>query len=117
WLAPGLQGSAKSAPLLPATDFQDLLMEFDQVLQDFDNGAPSQYGQHLAELKQRVLPSASDSGIEDSESEWGRWDTRLHGPSRLTTWLLPLAARLGDTHELEAFIADLDQILEVASVN
>ncbi|XP_008119851.1 regulator of cell cycle RGCC [Anolis carolinensis] len=106
--------------VLPATDFQDLLMEFDQVLQDFDNGAPSQYGQHLAELKQRVLPSASDSGIEDSESgsstspgsSLNTSEEDLNAPSVLTPASSNSKARLGDTHELEAFIADLDQILE-----
>lgn len=55
--------------MLPTSDLDDFLLEFDQVVQNFDKGEALQYEQHLEELKRRTLPSLYDSGIDDSESE------------------------------------------------
>ncbi|KAH0630748.1 hypothetical protein JD844_003931 [Phrynosoma platyrhinos] len=83
-----METRTKSQAGLSTEYLDDLLMEFDQVVQDFDKGAPSQYEHHLAELKRQALPSTYDSGIDDLET------------------------KLGDTQELEEFIADLDKVLE-----
>ncbi|XP_042336440.1 regulator of cell cycle RGCC-like [Sceloporus undulatus] len=104
---------------LSTESLDDLLIEFDQVVQDFDKGAPSQYEHHLAELKRQTLPSAYDSGIDDSESSsaspgssLNTSEEDLNTPNTLTTTSSYSKAKLGDTQELEAFIADLDKVLE-----
>ncbi|RMB98214.1 hypothetical protein DUI87_25117 [Hirundo rustica rustica] len=71
-----------------AEELSELLREFDEVMEDFDRGPASQYQQHLEELKRKVGQSVYDSGIDELET------------------------KLGDTQELEEFIADLDKALE-----
>ncbi|XP_044308715.1 regulator of cell cycle RGCC-like isoform X1 [Varanus komodoensis] len=111
---------------------EDFLMEFDQVVQEFDKGEHSQYEQHLEELKSRTLPGTSseelkkpppprvyDSGIDDSASEGNSpslGSSLNTSQEDLGSSAHPAApysqAKLGDTHELEEFIADLDRALE-----
>lgn len=55
--------------MLPTDYLEDFLVEFEQVLQDFEKGQPSQYEQYLDELKRKTSASMYDSGIDDSESE------------------------------------------------
>ncbi|XP_015264475.1 PREDICTED: regulator of cell cycle RGCC [Gekko japonicus] len=110
-----MDGEAASSAVLPTSYLDDFLLEFDQVLQDFDKGEASQYEQHLEELKRRTLPSLYDSGIDDSESNstspgsslnTSEEDLNTHTATSCST------AKLGDTRELEDFIADLDRALE-----
>ncbi|XP_066496251.1 regulator of cell cycle RGCC-like [Tiliqua scincoides] len=100
----------------PSTDYlEDFLTEFDQVVQDFDKGQPCQYEQHLAELKRRPVPSLYDSGIDDSGSSGTSPSSSLNTSEEELSAAATSSfstARLGDTQDLEAFIADLDRALE-----
>ncbi|NXV36608.1 RGCC protein, partial [Rissa tridactyla] len=109
-----------SCPPSPAMadELSDLLREFDEVMEDFDRGPACQYEQHLEELKRKAGHSVYDSGIDELESESGageggvHWDgVALGALGDLTVCFSPLA-KLGDTQELEEFIADLDKALE-----
>ncbi|XP_038604176.1 uncharacterized protein LOC119929900 isoform X2 [Tachyglossus aculeatus] len=71
----------------PDEELNDLLKEFDEVIQDFDNGSACQYEEHLEELKRQNACSVYDSGIDELET------------------------KLGDTRDLENYIADLDKVL------
>ncbi|XP_077164510.1 regulator of cell cycle RGCC-like [Paroedura picta] len=106
---------SSSAAELPTGYLDDFLLEFDQVLQDFDKGEASHYEQHLEELKRRVPPSLYDSGIDDSEgnsmspgSSLSTSEEDLNTPTAMAC----STAKLGDTQELEDFIADLDRVLK-----
>ncbi|XP_060105414.1 regulator of cell cycle RGCC-like [Heteronotia binoei] len=110
-----MDGQAASSAVLPTSYLDDFLLEFDQVVQDFDKGEASQYEQHLEELKRRTLPSLYDSGIDDSDSNsttpgssLNTSEEDLNIPATTTC----STAKLGDTRELEDFIADLDRVLE-----
>ncbi|XP_040003910.1 regulator of cell cycle RGCC isoform X2 [Xiphias gladius] len=109
-------------------DLSDVLCEFDAVIEDFTSPVDKRhfrYDEHLKTMKRRSSASVSDSGISDSESaeslnrnSFSFSDERLNSP----TVLSPAAAgaprlmspkpKLGDTKELEDFIADLDRTLE-----
>ncbi|KAM9610316.1 regulator of cell cycle RGCC isoform 3-T3 [Trichechus inunguis] len=95
---PAAQGSpaaaAAAAPALDsaaAADLSDALCEFDAVLADFASPFHERhfhYEEHLERMKRRSSASVSDSsGFSDSET------------------------KLGDTKELEDFIAHLDRTL------
>ncbi|XP_062997785.1 regulator of cell cycle RGCC-like [Elgaria multicarinata webbii] len=113
-----MEAAAAASETVLSTDYlDDFLTEFDQVVQDFDKGAPSQYEQHLEELKKRTLPSMYDSGIDDSESNSPTPGSSLNTSEEDLNTSTALTAsdskaKLGDTHELEEFIADLDRVLE-----
>lgn len=71
---PSLPSGYPNSPVLPpgmAEELSELLREFDEVMEDFDRGPPSQYQQHLEELKKKVGQSVYDSGIDELESESG----------------------------------------------
>ncbi|NWX81522.1 RGCC protein, partial [Nothoprocta pentlandii] len=96
-------------------DLSDLLREFDEVIEDFDRGPACQYEQHLEDLKRKAGHSVYDSGIDELEStstsprsSLNSSEEDLNAPA--TTY--PAKAKLGDTQELEEFIADLDKALE-----
>ncbi|NXW10133.1 RGCC protein, partial [Fregetta grallaria] len=98
-----------------ADELSDLLREFDEVMEDFDRGPASQYEQHLEELKRRAGHSVYDSGIDELEStstspgsSLSSSEEDLNTPANA----YPSKAKLGDTQELEEFIADLDKVLE-----
>nr|XP_056714995.1 regulator of cell cycle RGCC-like [Euleptes europaea] len=115
-----MDGGAASNAVLPTSCLDDFLLEFDQVVQDFDKGEASQYEQHLEELKRRTLPSLYDSGIDDSESSSTSPGSSLNTSEEdlNTPVTTPCStAKLGDTQELEDFIADLDRVLEVSSLH
>ncbi|KAI9534499.1 hypothetical protein NQZ68_012732 [Dissostichus eleginoides] len=111
-------------------DLTDVLCEFDAVMEDFTSPVEKRhfrYDEHLKTMKRRSSASVSDSGISDSESEWQNnkkraeslnrnsfsfSDERLNSPTTNSPPLMSPKPRLGDTKELEDFIADLDRTLE-----
>ncbi|KAJ7335789.1 hypothetical protein JRQ81_013730 [Phrynocephalus forsythii] len=101
-----------------STDYlDDFLVEFDQVLQDFENGQVLQYEQYLDELKRKTSASMYDSGIDDSESNGASLGSSLNTSEEDLNTPPPAMvscskAKLGDTQALEEFIADLDRVLE-----
>ncbi|XP_015414932.1 PREDICTED: regulator of cell cycle RGCC [Myotis davidii] len=118
--APALDSAA-------AGDLTDALCEFDAVLADFASPFHERhfhYEEHLERMKRRSSASVSDSsGFSDSESadsfyrnSFSFSDEKLNSPTDSTPALLspavtPRKAKLGDTKELEDFIADLDRTL------
>uniref|UniRef100_A0A8B9M9J0 Regulator of cell cycle RGCC n=1 Tax=Accipiter nisus TaxID=211598 RepID=A0A8B9M9J0_9AVES len=124
-LPPPQPGTAWCLPqTLPSTGFlspamadelSDLLREFDEVMEDFDRGPACQYEQHLEELKRKAGHSVYDSGIDELESTSTSPGSSLNSSEEdLNTPAnaYPSKAKLGDTQELEEFIADLDKVLE-----
>ncbi|KFP05675.1 Regulator of cell cycle RGCC, partial [Calypte anna] len=106
--------AASPAPAM-ADELSALLREFDQVLEDFERGPACQYQQHLEELKRKAAPSVYDSGIEELESTSTSPGSSLSSSKEdinTPTNTSPPKAKLGDTQELEEFIADLDKALE-----
>ncbi|KAJ7414754.1 hypothetical protein WISP_82054 [Willisornis vidua] len=98
-----------------AEELSDLLREFDEVMEDFDRGPACQYQQHLEELKRKAGHSVYDSGIDELESASTSPGSSLNSSEEhLNTPAdtYPNKAKLGDTQELEEFIADLDKALE-----
>uniref|UniRef100_A0A4W5KIA3 Regulator of cell cycle n=1 Tax=Hucho hucho TaxID=62062 RepID=A0A4W5KIA3_9TELE len=118
------QGKCK---FLEEDDLSDVLCEFDAVIEDFTSPMEKrhfQYDEHLKTVKRRSSASVSDSGISDAESaeslnrnSFSFSDERLNSPTVFSpspTSPPPLTspkAKLGDTKELEDFIADLDKTL------
>ncbi|XP_035460222.2 regulator of cell cycle RGCC isoform X2 [Scophthalmus maximus] len=111
-----------------AEELSDALCEFAAVIEDFTSPVEKRhfrYDEHLQTVKRRSSASVSDSGISDSESaeslnrnSFSFSDERLNSP---TVFSPPAGAspppmspkpKLGDTKELEDFIADLDRTLE-----
>ncbi|XP_022623040.1 regulator of cell cycle RGCC-like isoform X1 [Seriola dumerili] len=124
--SPKLKAQAK---FVNEEDLTDVLCEFDAVIEDFTSPVEKRhfrYDEHLKTVKRRSSASVSDSGISDSESaeslnrnSFSFSDERLNSPTVLSpttpTTSPPLMSpkpRLGDTKELEDFIADLDRTLE-----
>ncbi|NXO86911.1 RGCC protein, partial [Sitta europaea] len=115
---PCLPGACPKSPVLPpamAEELSELLREFQEVMEDFDRGPASQYQQHLEELKRKAGQSVYDSGIDELESastspgsSLSSSEEHLNTPAET----FPTKAKLGDTQELEEFIADLDKALE-----
>ncbi|XP_042190660.1 regulator of cell cycle RGCC isoform X1 [Callorhinchus milii] len=99
-------------------DLSAVLCEFDAVIEDFSsprNNRHFRYDEHLRCLKRRSSTSISDSSFSDSESadspqrnSFSFSDEKLSGSSTVVS----PKAKLGDTKELEDFIADLDRTLE-----
>lgn len=131
---PAAQGrpaaAAAAAPALDSAapgDLTDALCEFDAVLADFASPFRQRrfrYEEHLERMKRRSSASVSDgSGLSDSESadslsrdSFSFSDEKLNSPTAAPSALLsppatPRKAKLGDTKELEDFIADLDRTL------
>uniref|UniRef100_A0A8D0EE36 Regulator of cell cycle n=1 Tax=Salvator merianae TaxID=96440 RepID=A0A8D0EE36_SALMN len=108
-------------------ELAEVLCEFDAVIEDFSspvNERHFQYEEHLEQMKRRSSASVSDcSGISDSESadslcrnSFSFSDEKLNSPTLSTPLVSTTAtasrkAKLGDTKELEDFIADLDRAL------
>ncbi|KGL98901.1 Regulator of cell cycle RGCC, partial [Charadrius vociferus] len=102
-------------PPAMADELSELLREFDEVMEDFDRGPACQYEQHLEELKRKAGHSVYDSGIDELESTSTSPGSSLNSSEEdLNTpaSAYPSKAKLGDTQELEEFIADLDKVLE-----
>ncbi|XP_067372810.1 regulator of cell cycle RGCC [Channa argus] len=116
------------ATLVGDEDLSDVLCEFDAVIEDFASPLENRhfrYDEHLKTMKRRSSASVSDSGISDSESaeslnrnSFSFSDERLNSltvfsPANPTSPALTSPKpKLGDTKELEDFIADLDRTLE-----
>lgn len=124
--SPKLKSQATS---VSEEDLDDVLCEFDAVIEDFTSPVEKRhfrYDEHLKTMKRRSSASVSDSGISDSESaeslnrnSFSFSDERLNSPTVLSPKLSPTSPtlmspkpKLGDTKELEDFIADLDKTLE-----
>ncbi|XP_061735641.1 regulator of cell cycle RGCC [Nerophis ophidion] len=118
---------ARQAKLMDVGDLDDVLWEFDAVIEDFTSPLEKchfRYDEHLRTVKRRSSASVSDSGISDTDSadslnrnSFSLSDERLHsptGPSPMPTspTLMSPKPKLGDTKDLEDFIADLDKTLE-----
>ncbi|NP_001291098.1 regulator of cell cycle RGCC [Esox lucius] len=125
--SPKLKSQSKRNFLEEKDDLSDVLGEFDAVIEDFSSPVENRhfrYDEHLKTMKRRSSASVSDSGFSDSESaesltrnSFGFSDERLNSPTVFSpppTSPPPLTspkAKLGDTKELEDFIADLDKTL------
>ncbi|XP_041115740.1 regulator of cell cycle RGCC-like [Polyodon spathula] len=105
-------------------DLSAVLCEFDAVIEDFSSPLHKRhfrYDEHLKTMKRRSSASVSDSGISDSESadclyrnSFSFSDEKLNStvfPPMLASSSSSPRAKLGDTKELEDFIADLDRTL------
>lgn len=110
------------ATFIEDDDLNEVLCEFDAVLEDFSspfNKRRFRYDEHLQTMKRRSSASISDSGISDSESadslcrnSFSFSDEKLNSPTLSSPPVTsPRKAKLGDTKELEDFIADLDRTL------
>nr|XP_020651518.1 regulator of cell cycle RGCC-like isoform X1 [Pogona vitticeps]XP_020651519.1 regulator of cell cycle RGCC-like isoform X2 [Pogona vitticeps] len=111
-----METGAANETVLSADYLEDFLLEFDQVVQDFEKGQPSQYEQYLEALKRKTSASMYDSGIDDSESNGASLGSSLNTSEEDLNTPPPATAscsraKLGDTQELEEFIADLDKAL------
>ncbi|KAK0135453.1 Regulator of cell cycle RGCC [Merluccius polli] len=126
--SPKLKSQVKST-FVDEEDLNDVLCEFDAVMEDFTSPVEKRhfrYDEHLKTMKRRSSASVSDSGFSDSESaeslnrnSFSFSDERLNSPTVMSPAassppLLSPKAKLGDTKELEDFIADLDKTLEMA---
>ncbi|KAI5107139.1 regulator of cell cycle RGCC [Silurus meridionalis] len=109
-------------------DLNAVLCEFDAVIEDFTSPFEKRhfrYDEHLKTMKRRSSASVSDSGISDSDSaeslnrnSFSFSDERLNSPvfssSPISPSVVSPKPKLGDTKELEDFIADLDKTLAKA---
>ncbi|GCB70276.1 regulator of cell cycle RGCC-like [Scyliorhinus torazame] len=96
-------------------EFDALLNEFNTVMEDLscstNNGV--QYEEHLNQMKKMSTANAADSGIDDSDSTGSSAGSSLNcSIEKLNSVDTTTSkAKLGDTRDLEDFIADLDQTL------
>ncbi|XP_006639136.1 regulator of cell cycle RGCC [Lepisosteus oculatus] len=124
--SPKMKSQSKSHFLEDDDDLNAVLCEFDAVIEDFSSPMGKRhfrYDEHLKTMKRRSSASVSDSGISDSESadslhrnSFSFSDEKLNSPtvfspSSPTPTVTTRRAKLGDTKELEDFIADLDRTL------
>uniref|UniRef100_A0A8C5TNA0 Regulator of cell cycle n=3 Tax=Passeriformes TaxID=9126 RepID=A0A8C5TNA0_9PASS len=123
----GSGSGRRAGPVLTPLPPPAALGEFDAVLAEFSCPAGRRrffYGEHLERMKRRSSASVSDgSGLSDSESadslyrnSFSLSDEKLNSstastPSLPSPSVTPCKAKLGDTKELEDFIADLDRTL------
>ncbi|XP_064167818.1 regulator of cell cycle RGCC isoform X1 [Anguilla rostrata] len=127
--SPRMKSRSNSQFLEEDDDLNAVLCEFDAVIEDFTSPVEKRhfrYEEHLKTMKRRSSASVSDSGISDSESaeslnrnSLSFSDEKLNSPSPVFSPTSPCAsipspkvsAKLGDTKDLEDFIADLDKTL------
>ncbi|KAJ8253376.1 hypothetical protein GJAV_G00212240 [Gymnothorax javanicus] len=127
--SPRMKSRGKSQFVEEDDDLNAVLCEFDAVIEDFKSPVEKRqfrYDEHLKTMKRRSSASVSDSGISDSESaeslhrsSLSLSDEKLNSPSPVFTPTSPCTsltspspkAKLGDTKDLEDFIADLDKTL------
>ncbi|XP_077473819.1 regulator of cell cycle RGCC [Stigmatopora argus] len=126
--SPKLVRKAKLA--VDADGLDDVLCEFDAVMEDLSSPLEKRhfrYDEHLRLAKRRSSASVSDVDTDtDGADSLGRSslssspsDERLHSPGHVSPKRELAAAtnaqqppKMGDTKELEDFIADLDRTLE-----
>ncbi|XP_051878384.1 regulator of cell cycle RGCC-like isoform X1 [Pristis pectinata] len=96
-------------------EFDAVLNEFNVVIDDLSCSAKTgvQYEEHLNQMKRMGATSAMDSGIDDPESTGSSAGSSLNcSVEELNSMdTTTTKAKLGDTKDLEDFIADLDQTL------
>ncbi|KAM9486127.1 regulator of cell cycle RGCC [Clarias gariepinus] len=106
-------------------DLNAVLCEFDAVIEDFASPFEKRhfrYDEHLKTMKRRSSASVSDSGISDSDSAESlnrnslsfsdeRLNSPVFSPSPTSPSVTSPKPKLGDTKDLEDFIADLDKTL------
>ncbi|KAJ8407353.1 hypothetical protein AAFF_G00279270 [Aldrovandia affinis] len=125
--SPKMKSQNKAQFLEDDDDLSAVLCEFDAVIEDFTSPVEKRhfrYDEHLKTVKRRSSASVSDSGISDSESaeslnrnsfsfsdEKLNSPTPVFSPSPTCPNTTSPRAKLGDTKELEDFIADLDKTL------
>ncbi|NXE30628.1 RGCC protein, partial [Ardeotis kori] len=115
--AAGAPPSPRADPSPPAMaeELHDLLRELDQVMEDFERGPARRYEQHLEEARRRAARGPCHGGLDELQrasaspgSSLSSSEEDLNTPADT----YPSKAKLGDTQELEEFIADLDKALE-----
>ncbi|XP_018597878.2 regulator of cell cycle RGCC [Scleropages formosus] len=119
--SPKMKSEKKSHFLEEDDDLHAVLCEFNAVIEDFTSPVEKRhfrYEEHLKSMKRRSSASVSDSGISDSDSAEGLSrnsfsfsDEKLNSPVPPCPAVTSSKAKLGDTKELEDFIADLDKTL------
>ncbi|XP_048400709.1 regulator of cell cycle RGCC-like [Stegostoma tigrinum] len=96
-------------------EFGAVLNEFNSVVEDLSYTATAgvQYENHLNQMKKLGATNAADSGIDDSESTGSSSASSLNCSIEKLNSVDTTSskAKLGDTRDLEDFIADLDQTL------
>ncbi|XP_068185521.1 regulator of cell cycle RGCC [Antennarius striatus] len=105
------------AALVAVEDMSDALCELDAVIEDFTSPVEQRhfrYDDLLKTLKRSSSASGSDSeGAESlNRNSFSLSDETLNSPNKTPPPLMSPKAKLGDTKELEDFIADLDKTLE-----
>lgn len=98
-------------------DLSAVLCEFDAVIEDFAsplNKRHFRYDEHLRCMKRRNSTSVSDGGVSDSDStDSFRRNSFAFSDEKLESSTMSSSkAKLGDTKELEDYIADLNRTLE-----
>ncbi|XP_038658702.1 regulator of cell cycle RGCC [Scyliorhinus canicula] len=111
------QGRIAARSGMAEGELSAVLCEFNAVIEDFTsprNKRHFRYDEHLRCMKRRNSTSISDGGTSDSDStdslqgnSFSFSDEKLNSST-----LSSSKAKLGDTKELEDFIADLDRTLE-----
>ncbi|KAL4608837.1 regulator of cell cycle RGCC-like [Arapaima gigas] len=102
------------------TELSEVLFEFDAVIEDFTSPVERRHFSYEEHLKNMKRLSSSSTGDSDSAESFGRHsfsDEKLSSPTVFSPVCVssstPLPkAKLGDTKELEDFIADLDKTIE-----
>ncbi|XP_072902119.1 regulator of cell cycle RGCC isoform X1 [Hemitrygon akajei] len=107
---------AESSPT-EVEDLSAVLCEFDAVIEDFASPLSKRhfrYEEHLRCMKRRSSASVSDSGVNDSGSPGSlQRNSFAFSDEQLKSPTVPCSrAKLGDTKELEDYIADLNRTLE-----
>ncbi|NXL52360.1 RGCC protein, partial [Podilymbus podiceps] len=102
-------------PPAMADELGDLLREFDEVVEALGRGPGGRSEQRPEQLRRTAGHGVYDSGIDELEStgtspgsSLSSSEEDLNTPANA----YPSKAKLGDTQELEEFIADLDKVLE-----
>ncbi|XP_043927635.1 regulator of cell cycle RGCC [Protopterus annectens] len=127
-MSPKVKAHSKcnTKPFFVDDALSDVLCEFNAVIEDFSSPIHKRnfrYDEHLKSMKRRSSASVSDSGLSDSDSadslyrnSFSLSDEKLNSPAVASPFstspsVTPHRAKLGDTKELEDFIADLDRTL------
>ncbi|XP_018584814.2 regulator of cell cycle RGCC-like [Scleropages formosus] len=104
------------------TELSEVLFEFDAVIEDFSSPVERRHFSYEEHLRKMKRLSGSSAGDSDSAESFGRHsfsfsDEKLNSPAVFSPVCVSPStpfpkAKLGDTKELEDFIADLDKTIE-----
>ncbi|XP_034297651.1 regulator of cell cycle RGCC-like [Pantherophis guttatus] len=103
---------------LASDSLEAFLLEFDHAVRDFEQRGSSRPEAPLQALKTGLQRSLYGSGLDGSGSKSISPSSSLNSSQEdlmdgVASSQVPCStAKLGDTRELEAFIADLDQVLK-----